>query len=155
MTRRLLAIIIAIGLAAVGTAGGLYLVLSADQRAQDRIQDAVTVAIAAKRIPAGTSGAKVLADDMVRFEKMPKASVPTDALPTIDGERAAQVVTTNIPVGQILLAANFGDQSAVTSGLALPEGKMAITVQTGAPEQVAGYVRVGSQVAIFLTYGVV
>jgi pilus assembly protein CpaB len=155
MTRRILAIIVAIGLAAVGTAGGLYLVLSADQRAQDRIQDAVTVAIAAKRIPAGTSGARVLADNMVRFEKMPKASVPQDALATIDGERTRQVITSNIPVGQLLLAANFGDQSSVTSGLALPEGKMAITVQTGAPEQVAGYVRVGSQVAIFLTYGVV
>jgi len=73
MTRRIVAIIIAIGLAAVGTAGGLYLVLSADQRAQDRIEDAVTVAVAAKRIPAGTSGARVLADGMVRFERMPKA----------------------------------------------------------------------------------
>jgi pilus assembly protein CpaB len=32
---------------------------------------------------------------------------------------------------------------------------MAITVQTGAPEQVAGDVRAGSHVAVFLTYGVV
>jgi pilus assembly protein CpaB len=155
MTRRMLAIIVAIGLAAVGTAGGLYLVLSADQRARDQIVDAVTVAIAVKRIPVGTTGARVLADSMVRFEKMPKASVPADALATIDAERTKQVVTSNIAVGQVLLAANFGDQTSVTSGLPLPEGKMAVTVQTGAPEQVAGYVRAGSQVAIFLTYGVV
>jgi pilus assembly protein CpaB len=32
---------------------------------------------------------------------------------------------------------------------------MAVTVQTGAPEQVAGYVQPGSQIAIFLTYNVV
>jgi pilus assembly protein CpaB len=155
MTRRLLAIIVAIGLAAVGTAGGLYLVLSADQRARDRIVDAVTVAIAVKRIPVGTTGARVLADSMVRFERMPKVSVPADTLATIDAERTKQVVTSNIAVGQLLLAANFGEQTSVTSGLPLPDGKMAVTVQTGAPEQVAGYVRAGSQVAIFLTYGVV
>jgi pilus assembly protein CpaB len=155
MTRRILAISIAIGLAALGTAGGLYLVLSADSRAEGRIQNAVTVAIAVKRIPAGTSGAKVLADKLVRFERMPKSSVPSDALATIDGERATQVVTTNIAAGQVLLAANFGDQSAITSGLPLPEGKMAITVQTGAPEQVAGYVQAGSHVAIFLTYNLI
>ena len=32
---------------------------------------------------------------------------------------------------------------------------MAVTVETGAPEQVAGYVQSGSRVAIFLTYNVV
>jgi pilus assembly protein CpaB len=154
MTRRILAITVAIVLAALGTAGGLYLVLSADHRAQSRLQDAVTVAIAAKPIPVGTTGATIVADHMVRFEKMPRASVPSDTLSAIDGERAKLVITTNLAVGQLVLAANFGDQTTVTSGLALPDGKMAITVQTGAPEQVAGYVQAGSQVAIFLTYGV-
>jgi pilus assembly protein CpaB len=62
------------------------------------------------------------------------------------------VVTSNIAVGQVLLAAHFGEQSQVTSGLPLPEGKMAVTVQTGAPEQVAGYVQPGAQVVVFLTY---
>lgn len=152
MTRRIFAITIAIVLAALGTAGGLFLILSADQRAHDRIGDAVTVAIAARRIPAGTSGAKVISDNMVRFERMPRSSVPRDVLSEIDAQRSKLVVTSNIAVGQILLGANFGERSTVTSGLPLPEGKLAVTVQTGAPEQVAGYVQAGSQVAIFLTY---
>jgi pilus assembly protein CpaB len=155
MTRRILAITIAIMLAALGTAGGLFLVLSADARAQSRISDPVTVAIAVKRIAVGTTGANVRAGEMVRLEKMPKVSVPSDALAEISPELDKLVVTSNIAVGQILLAANFGDQSKVTSGLPLPEGKMAVTVETGAPEQVAGYVQAGSQVAIFLTYTVV
>jgi pilus assembly protein CpaB len=54
--------------------------------------------------------------------------------------------------GQILLSAMFAQQSKVTSGLALPDGKMAVTVETGVPEQVAGYVRPGSRVAVFLTF---
>jgi pilus assembly protein CpaB len=155
MTRRILAISIAIVLAALGTAAGLVLVLSADARAQNRISDPVTVVIAVKRIAVGTTGASLRTGEMVRMEKMPKASVPSDALPEIGPELDKLVVTSSIAPGQILLAANFGEQSKVTSGLALPEGKMAVTVETGAPEQVAGYVQVGSQVAIFLTYTVV
>ena len=155
MTRRILAITIAIVLAALGTAGGLVLVLSADARAQNRISDPVTVVIAVKRIAIGTTGASLRTGQMVRTEKMPKSSVPSDALPEIGPELDKLVVTSNIAPGQVLLAANFGEQSKVTSGLALPEGKMAVTVETGAPEQVAGYVQAGSQVAIFLTYPVV
>jgi pilus assembly protein CpaB len=155
MTRRILAITVAIVLAALGTAGGLFLVLNADARAQSRIEDAVTVAVAAKRIPIGTTGAKIMSDGMLRFERMPKALVPKDTISQIDGERSKLVVTSNIAVGQLLLAANFDTASKVTSGLPLPEGKMAVTVETGAPEQVAGYVQAGSEIAIFLTYNVV
>ena len=155
MTRRILAITIAIVLAALGTAGGLFLVVSADSRAQSRLTDAVTVAIATKRIPIGTTGAKVISGAMVRFEKMPRVSVPRDAISEIDAERSKLVITSNIAVGQVLLAANFGEVSKVTSGLPLPEGKMAVTVETSAPEQVAGYVQAGSQVTIFLTYNLV
>jgi pilus assembly protein CpaB len=110
------------------------------------------VAIATKRIPVGTTGARVRDGEMFRLERMPKTSVPADALSDISPELDRMVITSNIAVGQVLLAANFGEQSKVTSGLPLPEGKMAVTVQTGAPEQVAGYVQPGSQVVVFLTY---
>jgi pilus assembly protein CpaB len=152
MTRRILAITIAIALAGLGAAGGLFLIMTADQRARANIQDAVTVAIAAKRIPVGTTGARVRDGAMVRLERMPKSSVPSDALSDISPELDRMVITSNIAVGQVLLAAHFGEQSKVTSGLPLPEGKMAVTVQTGAPEQVAGYVQPGAQVVVFLTY---
>jgi pilus assembly protein CpaB len=155
MTRRIFAITVAIVLAALGTAGGLFLVVTADSRAQHRLNDAVTVVIATKRIPIGTSGARVRSDSMVRVERMPRTSVPSDALADIGSDLDKRVLISTIAPGQILLAANFGEQSTVTSGLPLPEGKMAITVETGAPEQVAGYVQPSSQVAIFLTYQVI
>jgi pilus assembly protein CpaB len=152
MTRRILAITIAIALAGLGAAGGLFLIMSADTRARANIQDAVTVAIATKRISVGTTGARVRDGRMMRLERMPRSSVPSDALSDISPELDRMVVTSNIAVGQVLLAAHFGEQSQVTSGLPLPEGKMAVTVQTGAPEQVAGYVQPGAQVVVFLTY---
>ncbi len=155
MPRRILAIAIAIVLAAVGTIGGVFLVLSADSRAQNQISNPITVAVATVPIPVGTTGAEIRERDMVRLVKMPKDSVPDDTMSEISVELDNMAVSSTIAVGQLLLRAHFGSRSAVTSGLALPEGKMAVTVSTGAPEQVAGYVQAGSQVAIFLTYDVV
>ena len=155
MTRRILTVTIALVLAALGTAGVLFYALSADSRARAAINDAVTVAIATDRIPAGTTGARIRAEELVRLERMPKSSVPSDALPAVGAEFDKLVITSNIAAGQVLMAANFGEQNKVTSGLTLPDGKMAVTVQTGAPQQVAGYVRPGSQVAIFLTYSLI
>lgn len=152
MTRRILAVTIAIVIATLGTAGVLYYALTADARARASIHDAVTVAIATTRIPTGTTGAAIRAGNMVRLVRMPKSSVPGDALSSIDASYDTEVVTSDISMGQVLLAANFGPPSQATSGLTLPQGMMAVTVQTGAPEQVAGYVRPGSQVVIFLTY---
>lgn len=153
MTRRILAIFIAIALAALGTAGGVYLVVTADQRAQARLANPVEVLIANRAIPAGTTGQRVRT--MVRIEKLPAEFVPDDALSAISDDLEDQVVTSTIAAGQILLRANFGSRSQVASVLPVPEGKMAVTVATGAPEQVAGYVQPGAQVAIFLTYDVV
>lgn len=152
MTRRIITITLAIMIAAIGTIGMLFYGLSADARARARIADAVTVVVATARIQAGTTGARIQADQLVRTERMPRSSVPGDALEAIGSDYEKLVVMSNVAEGQILLKANFGQASQVTSGLELPDGKMAVTVQTGAPQQVAGYVRPGSQVAIFLTY---
>jgi len=151
MTRRILAIVIAIFLAAAGTAGLLFYAVSADTRAQANVEG-VTVAIAAKPIPIGTSGARIRADQLIRLERMPRSAVPADALPDVSAELDRLVVTSAVVPGQILLRAMFDEQSKVNSGLTLPDGKMAVTVETGVPEQVAGYVRPGSRIAMFLTY---
>jgi pilus assembly protein CpaB len=153
MTRRILSIVVAIVLAALGTGGLLLYASAADERARAGIEG-VTVAIADKRIPVGTSGERIKAGDMVRFEQMPRASVPTDALAEIGEDLESAVLTSAVEPGQLLLKAMFGRSSTVTSGLNLPEGTMAVTVETGAPEQVAGYVRPGARIAIFLTYKV-
>lgn len=152
MTRRILAITIAIALATIGTVGGLVLVLTAETRAQDRISNPVTVAVATVAIPVGTTGETIRTQDMVRLVKMPKTSVPDDVLSGLNAELDTLVVTSNIAAGQLLLRANFGADASVTGGLALPPGMMAVTVETGVPEQVAGYVQAGAEVAIFVTY---
>lgn len=151
MTRRILAIVAAIILGAIGTGGLLLYAATADERARSSIEG-VTVAIATQRIPAGTSGALIRTEEMVRLEQLPRTSVPSDALPDVGVELDRLVLTSTVEPGQILLSAMFSESASVTSGLSLPEGTMAVTVETGVPEQVAGYVRPGAKVAIFLTY---
>lgn len=154
MTRRIVAIIIAVALAGLGALGMLYAVLSADQRARHNLNDAVNVAIATRPIPAGTTGARIRAEAMFRIERMPRSSVPSDFLPDVGATEERKVVLSNVASGQILYQGLFGQPGIMTAGLALPDGKMALTVKTGVPEQVAGYVQPGSKVAIFLTYDI-
>lgn len=154
MTRRILAIVLAVSLAGVGAIGVLIWALKADQRVRDRLTDAVSVAIATKPIPAGYTGARIRTEGMFRIEKMPRSSVPRDFLPDVGADEERKVVMSSVATGQILYKALFGQPGIVTAGLSLPDGKMALTVKTGVPEQVAGYVQPGSKVAIFLTYDV-
>ena len=151
MTRRILAILVAIVLGALGTGGLLLYAATADERARSNIE-AVTVAVAAKRIPVGTSGARIRAEEMVRLEQVPRVAMPSDALPEVGAELDRLVLSSTVEPGQILLSAMFSQGSSVTSGLNLPDGTMAVTVETGVPEQVAGYVRPGARIAIFLTF---
>jgi pilus assembly protein CpaB len=156
MTRRIVAVTIAIALAALGAAGGLFLILTADKRAQDRLTNGVTVAVAGQNLPLGTTGAKMRQGKLVTYERVAAALVPQDAVTDFDtGTYDSQVLTSNVVKGTMLLKANFGSQVSDASGLALPDGLMAVTVQTGSPQQVAGYVHAGSTVVIFLTYTVV
>jgi pilus assembly protein CpaB len=151
MTRRIVVIVVAIVLATLGAGLVISYAVTADMRARSNIEG-VTVAIADKRIPAGTSGARIRSEKMFRLERFPKTSVPKDALVDVNAELDRLVVTSTVAPGQILLSAMFGEQSKINSGLNLPDGKMAVTVSTGVPEQVAGYVQPGARVAIFVTY---
>jgi pilus assembly protein CpaB len=152
MTRRITAITVAIVLAAFGAAGGLFLIFTADQRAQDRLADGITVAVASSNIGVGTSGARIQAEKLIKLVRFPKANVPDDALTDFGDGYAKLVLQSNVAANQMLLKGNFAEASHVTSGLALDDGKIAITIPTGAPAQSASYIRAGSQVVIFYTY---
>lgn len=154
MTRRIVAITVAIVLAALGAAGGLFLILTADQRAQDRVTDGVSVYVASTNIPVGTTVAQVVQAKMAKQVRVAKALVPSDAL-TDFGPVDGLVLTATVHSGTVLMKGNFGQPGEVSSGLPLAKGLVAVTVQTSAPQQVAGYLRAGSQIAIFLTYNVV
>jgi len=153
MSRRVLLIASTLLLAVVGTGAVLVYVGRADARALAGKQ-AVTVLVAAKKVAAGTSAGDADRDGLLRPEVMPAETVPADAVTDIGGDLSGQVASGDIQPGQLLLRAMFVARQERTGGLALTEGKIAVSVAVAGAQRVAGYVQPGSKVAVFDTFNV-
>lgn len=151
MTRRILTIIVAIVLAVIGTGAVMIYVKQADQRALAG-QKAVSVLVATQQVPAGTAAGALLRNGYVQAQKLPAESVPADAVRSIGPATSGLVLSANLPSGQLLLRPMLVTKTAAATGLAIPTGKVALTVQLCLQKAVAGYVRPGSQIAVFNTF---
>lgn len=149
MKRSLLVLGLALVLATVGTLAVVYYVRQADARALAG-KDAVTVLVADQLVPAGTTAGDAQQAGVFRAEPMPADSVPADALGEIGPNLAPLVAGADIQPGQLVLRSLFADRKPVSTPLPIPAGKIAVTVAVTAPEEVAGYVASGTQVAVFL-----
>jgi len=148
MKRRVLTIGLAVALAVLGTLAVLAYVNQADARAVAG-QKAVTVLVASKTIPSGTTARD--AKSSLRKETLPASSVSSEAVAEITTDQDSLVTSTDLSPGQLLLKSMLVPAAQATGGLAIPEGKVAVTITLCSPEAVAGNVRVGSEVAVFGT----
>jgi pilus assembly protein CpaB len=155
MSRRVLVVVLAVLLAATGTTGVLLYVRQADARAVAGKQT-VSVLVASKKVPAGTSVGDARGSGMVRTEIMPEETVPDDTLLSGDDLSGldAQVAAGDIAAGQLLRRAMFVAKSVRADGLDVPDGKMVVSVAMKSAEEVAGYLRPGSMVTVFDTFTV-
>jgi pilus assembly protein CpaB len=153
MSRRVLLIGTTLLLAVVGAVAVLLYVGRADARALAGKQ-VVTVLVAAKKVPLGTSARHADSDGLFRKAEMPKETVPSDALSEVGSDLADLVTSADIQPGQLVLRPMFVTEAQRPGGLAIPDGKIAVSVALGAPQRVAGYVQVGSKIAIFDTFNV-
>ncbi|GLZ30132.1 hypothetical protein Lesp02_23220 [Lentzea sp. NBRC 105346] len=151
MKRRMLTIGLTLLLAAVGTVSVLLYVRNADARALEG-KRAVSVVVADQRVPAGTTASGAQQTGLLRLDKMPAESVPQNALTQIDAELAKLVATADIQPGQLVLKSMFGEPKSAGAGLPIPDGQVAVTVELGVPQRVAGFVKAGSKIAVFDTY---
>lgn len=155
MTRRILAVFLAIVLAVIGTAVVLFYVSRADDRAVANASP-VEVLVAKQRIAAGTTGENVRKRDLAELLRLPAGTLPEgEVLTEIPGELDKLVLTSDLQPGQLVLRRMFSQSTRTSGGLAIPEGKVAVSFEATMAEQVAGYVRPGSQVALFVTYKIV
>lgn len=153
MKRRMIVLGMALVLAVLGT-GAVYLyVRQADSRAVAGKQP-VSVLVAGALVPAGTAAGEASRRGLLRTERMPRDTVSTDALTTVDASVAELVAGADIQPGQLVLRSMFAAELPTTSGLAIPAGKVAVTVQFTVVQQVAGHLAVGSHVVIFDTFTV-
>jgi pilus assembly protein CpaB len=157
MKRRLLIIVLALVFAAIGTGGVLAYAKGADARAITGMK-AVSVLVAKKPIPAGTSAGAALNRGLLAAEKMPAASVPSDAVRSVVPALSHLVTSAAVQPGQLLLRAMLVKKAkagpgAVTApgAVTLPAGMIEVTINLCVPEAVAGGLQAGSQVAVFDT----
>jgi pilus assembly protein CpaB len=144
-------IVIAAVLAIAGTVGVYSYLKGADSRALADKQ-ATSVIIAQKRIPAGTTIAKIKSGGYVRSDKVPASARPAGALLALDEVAGTDVSLADVPSGQVVLESMFGKREPTTSGLKIPDGKLAVSITVATDADVAGYVQPGSEVAVFDTY---
>lgn len=148
MGRRTLLLIAALVVAALGTA----LIFLYVQNLEDDVYDDATlvqVLVATSEVAVGTTAADASASGAFELTELPKSAVAPGALADIE-TIADQVALAPVVEGQQILAQMFGAQGT-TSTLSVPDGKLAISVQLGDPERVAGFVAPGSDVTIFAT----
>jgi pilus assembly protein CpaB len=150
--RRVLTVVAAVLLAAVGTLAVLAYVHQANNRAVEGLK-VVNVVVAQNEIPSGTSAGQALHNGSLGTEKLPVASVPAGAVESITPSLAGLVTNATVQPGQLLLRPMLVAAAQVTGGIAIPKGLMAVAVQLCVPEAVAGYVSPGSYVAVFDTSG--
>jgi pilus assembly protein CpaB len=146
MGRRTLLLIAALVVAALGTALVFIYVNNADNRANE---DAtlVKVLVATQDVAAGTTAADASAAGAFEEKEVTIASRAGGATNDIS-LISDQVALAPIFTGQQIQVQMFGSPQN-TSLLNVPDGQIAISVQLGDPNRVAGFVEPGSEVAVF------
>ncbi|MDI1461707.1 RcpC/CpaB family pilus assembly protein [Catellatospora sp. KI3] len=151
MTRRILGMVLAIVLAVLGTASVLFYVNRTRNSVADG-QTAVTVLVATQRIAAGTSGAALRSRTLFQEVVMPAGSLPDDTLTSLPAELDDLVLTHDVQPRQLLLKGMFDAPTTLSGGIAVPDKMMAVSLKLAVEEEVGGFVRPGSQIAVFGTF---
>lgn len=151
MDRRRLLLVAAAVVAALGAVLVFLYVRGAETRAEQEF-DTVDVLVATQQIEAGESVTDAYAQAKIAVESVPQNQV----LPGAGSDGAlyeGQVALTTVYPGEQLIPEKFGGATEVeaSSSLAIPEGKLAISINLTDPARVAGFVNPGSEVAIFFT----
>lgn len=149
MTRRLGLLAAALVVALLGTTAIFSYVNKVEANAVAGAE-MVDVLVAAQRMPAGTSAASATKAKLVQVGSLPRKSVPEGAITDLE-QVGEQTLVGDVFAGEVLLKAKFADQAARTGALVIPKDKIAIAVELGDPQRVAGFVVPGSEVAIFAT----
>lgn len=149
MDRRRILLIAAAVVAALGAVLVFVYARGSDSRAEKRFET-VEVLRATIQIEPGESIADAVANDKLALQPvaqdqlLPTAQTTTDAL-------TGMVALTTIYPGEQIIPEKFGEIAAPTdSGLQIPDGQLAISVNLTDPARVAGFVNPGAEVAIFL-----
>src|SRR4051812_16210672 len=152
MRRRILIALTALVLAGLSAMALLVYARGVDRRAVAG-RDAVWVLLAGRRIPAGTTGARIRDDKLFDRVLMPAETVPKGTLHAYDASLDGLRLTADLQPRQLLMRDQFGTQAPPSAARAgVPEGKLAVSIAVTMAPGVAEQVVAGDQVTVFVTY---
>ena len=149
MDRRRILLVVAVLVAAVGSALVFLYTKGADTRAEERF-DTVEVLEATAVIAPGETFEDAQAAGKLALQAVSKDAL-LDGYQTTSDSLGGTVSLGTIYPGEQIISAKWGQSAAVGSALQIPDANMAVSVNLTDPARVAGFVNPGSQVAIFLT----
>ena len=145
-------LIVTLGLAVfiVGAAATYLVVRSSDDGATSSAGK-VSVLVAAKPIPAGTTGTNVVTQGLIKTKAVDATAKPATAI-TDASQLAGKTVTLGVAEGQVLTLDQFQQAQTRIGTLKIPDGKTALALQLANVPGVAGFAGAGDRINI---YGVV
>jgi pilus assembly protein CpaB len=152
MDRRRILLVLAAVIAALGTMLVWLYVRGAEGRAQEQFES-VNVIVATQEIAPGETFAAAQQAGKFDQKKVPANTVLTGAQDDLQGLDGTVALTTVYP-GEQLISAKWGgtgDIDVTSKVIAIPKGKMAVTVNLTDPQRVAGFVQPGSQATVFVS----
>lgn len=154
MKRPVVSILLALVLAVAAGVAVFTYTLGAEERVLAQL-DPVSALVTTETIPIGTSLADAVANGQVDQTQVPANLRPADALTEVTTENGPLVAINQIEGGQMLMTGDFVSDLPATGPLAVPPDRMALSIAMGGPNAVGSFLRPGSRIAIFNSYGVV
>lgn len=151
MSRKVIGLVVAIALAAVGTVALVSYVRTAEERAQAGEQ-LVEVYVVSETIPAGTPAGEV--EDFVTIELVPakvQAGNSVQSLQRLEG----RVASVDLVAGEQLVDSRFvepADAAMREVGVIVPPGKLELTVELEQQRVIGGLLAPGDTVAVIASF---
>ena len=149
MDRRRILLVVAVLVAALGSALVFLYTKGADTRAEEKF-DTVEVLEATAVIAPGETFEDAQAAGKLALQAVAKDAL-LDGYQTTSDSLSGTVSLGTIYPGEQIISAKWGQSAAVASALQIPDENMAASVNLTDPARVAGFVNPGSQVAVFWT----
>jgi pilus assembly protein CpaB len=132
----------------VGAAATYLVVRNSDGGSVTPGSGKVSVLVADKPIPAGTTGAAAVSQGLVKSKAIDGSAKPTTAL-TDSSQLAGKTVTLGVSEGEILTTDQFQAAQTRIGTLKIPDGKTALAVQLANVPGVAGFAGAGDHINVY------
>ncbi|MBM2620251.1 hypothetical protein JIG36_32520 [Actinoplanes sp. LDG1-06] len=154
MRRRIVMLGFAAMLALLSAVAVVAYARTADRRAVEG-KKGTWVLLATATIPSGTTAAQIRSKRLVRQVLMPAETVPSGALTKLDSAMDGKKLNAELLPDQMLLSRQFEAASRPTASptptFKVPADMLAVSVELSIAPQVAGNIKRGDKVTVFVT----